>query len=98
MRRVLLLLAGLAAFLPVAASAQQPEQQRPRPPAEAVRPGAADRSGGETQRSPGPPVDRGPMTPDANAAHRGGGAVLEGAPGAPAPPPLPTPPLPAPGR
>jgi hypothetical protein len=37
-------------------------------------------------RSPGPPVDLGPRTPDANAAHRGGGVILEGPPGAPAPP------------
>ena len=37
-------------------------------------------------------VDRGPDTPEANAAHRGGGVILEGAPGAPAPPPQPTPP------
>jgi hypothetical protein len=37
-------------------------------------------------RSPGPPIDLGPTTPEANAAHRGGGVVLEGPPGAPAPP------------
>jgi hypothetical protein len=37
-------------------------------------------------RSPGPPLDLGPRTPDANAAHRGGGVILEGPPGAPAPP------------
>ncbi len=33
------------------------------------------------------PVDHGPFTPEANRAYNGGGAVLEGAPGAPAPPP-----------
>jgi hypothetical protein len=42
--------------------------------------------------SPGPPLDAGPRTPEADRAHRGGGAVLEGAPGAPAPNPQPTPP------
>ena len=67
-----------------------------RPPAAA---GTAQQGGAEaTSRSPGPPIDRGPHTPEANRAHRGGGAILEGAPGAPAPPPLPTPPSqPAPG-
>ncbi|MGG5823423.1 hypothetical protein [Falsiroseomonas sp. HW251] len=51
---------------------------------------APDRSGSEA-RSPGPPVDLGPRTPEANEAHRGGGAVLTGPPGMPAPPALPTP-------
>jgi len=41
----------------------------------------------QTGRSPGPPVDRGPSTADANRAFMGGGMVLEGAPGAPAPNP-----------
>ena len=41
--------------------------------------------------SPGPPIDQGPVSSEANQAHRGGGAVLEGAPGAPAPVPQPTP-------
>ena len=36
----------------------------------------------------GTPIDRGPLTPDANRAFMGGGAVLEGPPGAPAPPPM----------
>jgi hypothetical protein len=57
-------------------------QAQPRP--------APDRSGGDA-RSPGPPVDLGPRTPETNEAHRGGGAVLTGPPGMPAPPPLPTP-------
>lgn len=43
-----------------------------------------------TGRSPGPPLDQGPATPSADRAYSGGGAVLEGAPGAPAPAPLPT--------
>lgn len=40
------------------------------------------------------PLDRGPNTPQANQAFMGGGVVLQGAPGAPAPAPqaLPAPP------
>jgi hypothetical protein len=38
------------------------------------------------------PVDHGPYTATANKAYQGGGMVLEGAPGAPAPAPQPTPP------
>ena len=47
---------------------------------------------GSRSTSPEPPIDQGPVSPEANRAHRGGGAVLEGAPGAPAPTPQPTPP------
>lgn len=42
------------------------------------------------------PIDKGPTTPDANAAYQGGGVVLQGAPGAPAPTPQATPPGQAP--
>jgi hypothetical protein len=35
------------------------------------------------------PVDHGPFTAQANAAYAGGGMILEGAPGAPAPRPQP---------
>src|SRR4051794_2610308 len=38
------------------------------------------------------PLDRGPFTPEANRAYNGGGVILEGAPGAPAPEPRPLPP------
>ncbi len=38
------------------------------------------------------PVDVGPFTPEANRAYQGGGVVLQGAPGAPAPTPQATPP------
>jgi hypothetical protein len=38
------------------------------------------------------PNDKGPNTPNANAAYMGGGMILQGAPGAPAPMPEPTPP------
>ncbi|WP_338662073.1 hypothetical protein VQH23_17815 [Pararoseomonas sp. SCSIO 73927] len=40
-----------------------------------------------TGRSPGPPIDRGGRTADSDRAYNGGGMVLEGAPGAPAPMP-----------
>ncbi len=36
------------------------------------------------------PADSGPTTPGANSAYQGGGVVLQGAPGAPAPQPQPT--------
>ncbi len=38
------------------------------------------------------PIDKGPYTPAANEAYQGGGVVLQGAPGAPAPKPQATPP------
>jgi len=38
------------------------------------------------------PLDRGPFTPEASRAYNGGGVILEGAPGAPAPEPRPMPP------
>ena len=44
------------------------------------------------------PVDVGPFTPAANRAYQGGGVVLQGAPGAPAPTPQPTPPGRAPAN
>ncbi len=37
------------------------------------------------------PIDVGPNTPEANRAYQGGGVILQGAPGAPAPTPAPTP-------
>jgi hypothetical protein len=46
----------------------------------------------QPRRSYGPPIDHGPFTPEANAAFQGGGMILQGAPGAPAPRPEPTPP------
>lgn len=38
------------------------------------------------------PIDHGPTTPESNNAYQGGGVVLQGAPGGPAPVPQPTPP------
>ncbi|WP_043829179.1 hypothetical protein [Muricoccus aerilatus] len=43
-----------------------------------------------TGRSPGAPLDRGPYSSRADGAYAGGGLVLEGAPGAPAPMPYQT--------
>lgn len=68
------------------------------PPERAARPAAPHRkpmhhvspqSRGHTGTSP---VDVGPFTPEANRAYQGGGVVLQGAPGAPAPTPQATPP------
>jgi hypothetical protein len=36
------------------------------------------------------PLDKGPYTPEASKAYNGGGMILQGAPGAPAPAPQPT--------
>ncbi len=47
---------------------------------------------GQTRRSPNTPLDVGPFTPEANRAFQGGGMILQGAPGEPAPRPEPTPP------
>jgi hypothetical protein len=43
-------------------------------------------------RSSQVPIDHGPFTPEANRAFQGGGMILQGAPGEPAPRPEPTPP------
>ncbi|MGG5810109.1 hypothetical protein [Falsiroseomonas sp. CW058] len=86
MRRLPLLILLLGQFaLALPAGAQT--APAPAPPSQGAAAGGAG-------RSPGPPLDQGPRTPQADAAHRGGGVVLEGAPGAPAPAPQPTPPLP----
>ncbi len=56
--------------------------QPPQPPAPVKQPKPA------VER----PVDKGPYTPAANQAYQGGGVVLQGPPGAPAPQPQATPP------
>jgi hypothetical protein len=55
------------------------EADAPKPPPRAASPGTAR-------------IDVGPNTPEANAAYQGGGMILEGPPGAPAPTPEATPP------
>ena len=81
--RGIVLSAAVAGLLGTAALAQTAREDVP-----PARPGAEGASS-----SPGAPVDRGPFTPEANRAHRGGGAILAGPPGAPAPLPQPTPPI-----
>ena len=54
----------------------------------ATKPSGVD----QTQRSYEKPVDHGPFTPEASRACQGGGVILQGAPGAPAPTAEPTPP------
>jgi hypothetical protein len=54
----------------------------------ATRSSAAD----QTRRSYEKPVDHGPFTPEASQAYQGGGVILQGPPGAPAPTAEPTPP------
>jgi len=53
---------------------------------------AAAQSAPQAGQTPEVPVDRGPNTPAANDAYQGGGVILQGAPGAPAPKVEPTPP------
>ena len=80
----MLTLAALAALLAVPALAQTTPPHHPRRAHYPARAAA---------RAPqGTPLDRGPFTPEANRAYQGGGVVLQGAPGAPAPTPEPTPP------
>lgn len=59
-----------------------------------IQPASAQSGASSQARTAAPqrPVDHGPFTPDANRAYQGGGVVLQGAPGAPAPVPQPTPP------
>ena len=74
---------GLAA---APALAQAPPRHPPRHARAAHRAAPGPTATGEV------PVDRGPFTPEANRAYQGGGVILQGAPGAPAPMPQPTPP------
>ena len=71
----------LAQTTPSDVSPPPAPHRRPAHPASA-RPGHAG----------GSPIDRGPFTPAANRAYQGGGVILEGAPGGPAPTPEATPP------
>jgi hypothetical protein len=84
--RLVILAASAISLASVAAQAQTVSTQ----PATAAKP---DFSTPAPSIKPGEkPIDNGPTTPDSNAAYRGGGVVLQGAPGAPAPAPQPTPP------
>lgn len=61
-----------------------------------IQPAAAQGGASDTRnrarRAPDAALDRGPFTPEANRAYQGGGVILQGAPGAPAPTPEATPP------
>ena len=54
------------------------------------KPTAAHHSS-DYRTSDGKPVDNGPTGPDSDKAYMGGGVILQGAPGAPAPTPMATP-------
>lgn len=72
---------------PVLAQTTPPQASAPAPHRRPAHPASA-RHG----HAGGSPIDRGPFTPAANRAYQGGGVILEGAPGGPAPAPEPTPP------
>jgi hypothetical protein len=96
MRNAALFAIGVAILVcPALAQTPRDTNARPSPPeASRAAPGQSLSSApqaGLRSESPGPPIDQGPVSPEANQAHRGGGAVLEGAPGAPALVPQPTP-------
>ncbi len=80
MRMILLVAAALSLASGVVLAQAAPSAKRDAP----ALPGAAN----NVQR----PVDSGPTTPGANGAYQGGGVVLQGAPGTPAPQPKLTPP------
>ncbi len=94
MRKLAALIAcgAAATLLALPALGQTSSGERRQQPSASSRAGAEAGATQSDSTSPGPPLDRGPHAPEANQAHRGGGAVLEGAPGAPAPAPQPTPP------
>ncbi len=83
----------IAAIVALAAPALA--QTSPRHPVKHAR---ARHAHAQPASSPGAPLDRGPFTPEANRAYQGGGVILQGAPGAPAPTPAPTPPGQAPAN
>ena len=83
----------IAAIMALAAPALA--QMPPHPPAKHAR---APHARAHPTSSAGTALDRGPFTPEANRAYQGGGVILQGAPGAPAPMPAPTPPGQAPAN
>ena len=87
MRPITHLLAATALIVAVPLAAISPALAQINPPA--VKPQPIKRPIHPTGERP---IDKGPYTPDANRAYQGGGVVLQGAPGQPAPAPAPTPP------
>ncbi len=94
--RIIVTLATVAAL--AAPALAQTAPQPPTPPQHPVRHARARHLHAQPASSPGTPLDRGPFTPEANRAYQGGGVILQGAPGAPAPTPEPTPPGQAPAN
>jgi hypothetical protein len=82
--RLLLLAAAAISLVGVSAQAQPRTVTPPDTQVQVVKP---------TNEKP---IDNGPTTPESNTAYQGGGVVLQGAPGGPAPAPQPTPPGQAP--
>lgn len=89
MRTILTIAAVAALAVPALA------QAAPRHPAKHAR---VHHARAQPTSPTGAPLDRGPFTPEANRAYQGGGIILQGAPGAPAPMPAPTPPGQAPAN
>lgn len=90
MRMAALFVATLAVLAgPVLAQTVPERTGRPALPHRKPAHHASSQPRGRTGRSP---VDVGPFTPEASRAYQGGGVVLQGAPGAPAPTPQATPP------
>ncbi len=89
MRTILTIAAVAALAVPALA------QAAPRHPAKHAR---VHHARAQPTSPTGAPLDRGPFTPEANRAYQGGGVILQGAPGAPAPMPAPTPPGQAPAN
>ena len=90
--RLIPLIAAILALgsAPALAQTQDQTQDQTTPPPPAQAPKHHHHHTGQR------PIDVGPNTPEANGAYQGGGVVLQGAPGAPAPTPQATPPGQAP--
>jgi len=86
--RIIILAATITGLMTGAAFAQNAQPQTPPTP----QPSPARLDPGASKPASEKPIDNGPNTPQANNAYQGGGVVLQGAPGAPAPRPQATPP------
>ena len=89
--RIILTFAAVAALAAAPALAQTAPRHH-------TRHARAPHARAQPAASTGTPLDRGPFTPEANRAYQGGGVILQGAPGAPAPMPQATPPGQAPAN
>ena len=89
MRPTVLFAAALALMAGPVLAQTTPPQASPSPAPHRKPAHAASARHGHTG---GTAIDHGPFTPAANRAYQGGGVILQGAPGAPAPTPEATPP------